>query len=134
MAIYDQILGISTSQDWAALGINLLLSTLIGGIVIIALLAIASRAFGDRIKLPNAFLMVLLINLINLFGILAFLSPLVPMAGLILPVLVWILLTKAFFSEMSWKHALIIGIIGYALSILLIPNLVGYFSAYIPSF
>lgn len=132
MTFHETILGIATSQDWIALGLNLFLSTIIGGIVIIILLFIVTRAFGEQVKLPNAFIMVLLINSINLFGILAFLSPTFPLAGLLLPVLIWIVFTKAFFSELVWWHAVLIGIIGYALSIFLIPNLVVAFSGFLP--
>ena len=131
---YMQILDFAASQNWVALGINLILSTIVGGIVIIILLAIAGRAFKESPKLPNAFLMVLLINIINLFGILAFLSPYVPSAGLILPVLIWIVFTKLFFSEMKLWHAILVGIAGYGLSIFLIPMLVSSFSAFIPAF
>ena len=131
MAIEDQILGIASSQNWLALGINLILATIIGGIVVIILLAVAGRAFGERVKYQNAFLMVFIINIINLFGILAFLSFLGPLI-IILPAVIWIVFTKAFFSEMVLWHAVVIGIVGYALSIFLIPNIVAGLGAYLP--
>ena len=134
MTFHEQILGVAASRDWLSLGINLILSTLIGGIVIVILLAILARVWGENVKVPNAFLMVLLINLVNLFGVLAFISPSVPAAGLVIPLLVWIGLTKAFFSDLSWKHALVTGAVGYVVSIFLIPNLVGLASGYLPRF
>jgi len=133
MTFHEQILGFATSQNWLALGINLILSTIIGGIVIIILLAIAGRAFGEQLKLPNAFLMVLLINVINFFGILGFLASTVPLLALFLPIVIWIGFTKAFFSDMVWWHAVVVGMVGYALSIFVIPNLVGYFGGFLPA-
>ncbi len=134
MAIYDQILGVASSQDWVSLGLNVILSTLIGGLVIIALVAVLSRLWKEEAKLPNAFLMVLLISAISMFGFLGILYPYMPGLALYLPVLVWLLLTKLFFPQMKWWHTIVVGLAGYALSILLIPNLVGMFSGFLPSF
>ena len=134
MTFHEQVLTIATGRDWLSLGINLILSTIVGGIIIAILLAIFSKAWKEQVKYQNAFLMVLLINLVNLFGVLAFISPSVPAAGLVIPLLVWIGLTKAFFSDLSWKHALVTGAVGYVVSIFLIPNLVGLASGYLPRF
>ena len=133
MALQDQILGLALSRDWLVLSINLILSTIIGGIVITVLVATAGRAFREQVKYQNAFLMVFVINLISFLGILA-LAPSFPLAALVLPVLIWIGLTKAFFSQMSILHAVIVGLVGYGLSIFLIPNLVGLVSGFIPQF
>ena len=85
----------------------------------------------------NAFLVVLIINLINMLGVLGivirFIS-FIPFLPVILPVLIWIALIKMFFKDMSFAHAVIVGVIGWVLSIFLIPYLVGMASGFIPSF
>lgn len=131
MAFHTQILGIATSQNWVALGVNMILSTLLGGIVIIALLSILGRAWGEKIKPANAFAMVLIINAVTYFGILTLFSSF-PVAGIILPLVIWILLTKAFFSGLALWHALVVGVVGFFLSIFLIPTLVAAASGYLP--
>ena len=133
MPFPDQILSLATSRDWAALGLNLILSTIVGGIVIVILLAIFSKAWKEQVKYQNAFLMVILINIINLFGVIGFLSPYIPAAlSLFLPLLIWIGFAKGFFAEMKWWQAIVLGIIGYGLSIFLIPSLTAAASGFIP--
>jgi hypothetical protein len=134
MVGYEDVLGLATSQNWLNLGVTLVISTIVGGIIVAIILAIASKSWGTPIKIQNSFLLVLVINAINFFGILAFVTPYLGGMALILPVLIWILLTKAFFSEMRWLHALIIGIIGFAVSILVIPMIVGWVAGFMPSF
>lgn len=133
MTFHEKILALATSRDWAALGINLILSTIIGGIIIAILLAIFSKAWKEQVKYQNAFLMVLLINIINLFGVIGFLSPFVPAAlSLFVPLLIWIGFAKIFFPQMVWWHAIVLGAIGYGLSIFLIPSLTSAVSGAVP--
>ncbi|MEM5799029.1 MAG: hypothetical protein QXP39_03205 [Candidatus Aenigmatarchaeota archaeon] len=121
-AITSGLGGLSATEGikyWVGLGVNILLSTIIGGLVVIiltALLAREARGYG------NAFIMVLLINIINMLGILGFVAPMIPFLGLILPVLVWIIFVKIFLGP-SLLHSIIIGIIGWLLSIFLVPLL-----------
>ncbi|MBI4182323.1 MAG: hypothetical protein HY520_05140 [Candidatus Aenigmarchaeota archaeon] len=131
MAFHETLLDLATSQSWAALGIQLLLSTIIGGLVVIVLLAVASKAWKENTKPQNAFLMVFAINLITIFGFLALLGPIFPLAGVLLPILIWIGLTKAFFSDLRWLHAAIIGAVGYLLSIVLVPSVMGMFAGFV---
>ncbi len=119
---------------WINLGINFILSTLIGGLVIAILLAIASKGWGEPVKIGNAFILVLIVNLINLFGILGFLGPILPSAGLLLPLIVWIILTKLLFSQLKLWHAIVIGLIGFALSIFVFPWAVSIVQPLIPTF
>ncbi len=131
----ESIYGLASSQGitgWMSLGINLIVSTIVGGVVILILLEAISKAWGERVKPVNAFLLVLVINLVNLLGIMAFVAPYVPYAGYVLPIIVWIVLVKVFFGEMGMKHAVITGIVGYIISILLIPSLVAMVSGYLP--
>jgi len=131
----DAIYGLATGTGWAGwlnLGINLIISTIVGGIVILLLLEVIGKAWGEKIKPVNAFLLVIVINIVNLLGVMAFIAPYVPFAGLLLPIIVWIVLVKVFFKEMSLLHAVITGIVGYAISIYLVPNIIAMVSGYLP--
>jgi hypothetical protein len=118
----------SLSTDPIGLAINILLSTLIGGIVLLVLVEIIGKKFSEKINPINAFLAMLVINIINFLGILGFLTPYIsgiPFLYMILPVVVWIVLMKVFFRDMKIMHAVLVGIIGYFLSIFVIPMIVG---------
>ena len=134
----NAIYGVASSQSysyWIGLGINLILSTIIGGIVLIIVLELFSKKFNEPIKPVNAFLVVLLVNIINMFGIMGLLLPYIaaiPYVGIILPVLIWIVFIKAFFGEMSFPHAVIIGVIFYVITLYVLPYLTGIVSAFIP--
>lgn len=119
------------------LAINVIVSTIIGGIVLLILVEIIGKKFKEGIHPANAFLVVLIINIINLLGIIALIASFisfVPFLPVILPVLIWIILIKLFFKEMKFSHAILVGIIGWAISIFLVPYLVGMASGFIPSF
>lgn len=119
------------------LAINIIVSTIIGGIVLLILVEIIGKKFSEEVHPVNAFLVVLIINLINILGVLGLITPyisFIPFLPVILPVLVWIILIKLFFSEMSILHAIIVGVVGWLLSIFLIPYLVGIASGFMPSF
>ena len=129
--------GVADFTSPITLAINIILSTIIGGIVLLIIVEVMGKKFSEEVHPVNAFLVVLIINIINFLGVLAFITPLVsfvPFLPVILPVLVWIILIKLFFREMSFLHAVIVGIIGWVLSIFLIPYLVGIASGFIPSF
>ncbi len=124
-------------EHWIGLGITLIISTIIGGIILMVILEVFSHKFGEGVKPANAFLVVLITNIINLFGIMGILVSIVPAIGmisLILPVLVWIALIKGFFGELSFAHATIIGILLYVVTIIILPTLTSYVAAFIPSF
>ncbi len=136
----DAIYGLATSQSytyWIGLGINIILSTIIGGIILIIILEIFSKKFKEPIKPGNAFLAVLVVNLINMIGIMGFLLPYIapiPYLVMILPLLIWILLIKAFFGELSFIHAIAVGIIFYLITIFVLPYLAGFVMGFLPSF
>ncbi|MBI4021103.1 MAG: hypothetical protein HY369_02580 [Candidatus Aenigmarchaeota archaeon] len=132
MAFPNDVLSIATSQNWIAVGLHLFLSTIIGGIVLIVLLGIASRAWGESVKVENAFLMVLIVQVITVFGILGFVAPYLPIGGPVLTFLVWLGFTKAFFSQLKWIHALVIGVIGFALTFFVVPTLTSIALGFIP--
>ena len=131
----DSIFGIATSQgaaSWLNLGINIILSTIVGGLILVLILGVLGREWGERVKVGNAFIVVLIINIINLFGVIGFISPYISTFVIILPLVIWILLIKAFFGELSFLHAIIVGLIGFAVSIIAIPYLVSMVLNYIP--
>ena len=135
-AIYN--LATSSTYDyWIMLGVNLIVSTIVGGIVLLVLLEVMSKKFGERVSPTNAFIVVLLVNIINLIGLMGFLLPLVaaiPMGSIILPLLVWIVFIKIFFSELSIPHVIIVSVIFFAMTILVVPMIVSMITPFIPSF
>ena len=119
------------------LAINLILSTIIGGVVLLVLVEVFGKKFKEKVHPANAFLVVLIINIVNLLGIMALISPFIsfiPMVTWIAPALIWIILIKLFFKEMKFTHAILVGIVGFVLSIFLIPSLIGMASSFVPAF
>lgn len=120
------------------LATNLILSTIVGGIVILVVVEILAKKFSEEVNPMHAFLIVLVISLINIFGIVPILGSflaIIPFAGILimlLPVLVWIVLMKLFFRDMEMLHILIISVLCYFLSIYVIPSLVAIVSGFIP--
>jgi len=136
----DAIYGLATSQSytyWIGLGINLIISTIIGGIILIVILEAFSKAFKEPVRPGNAFLAVLVVNLINMIGIMGFLLPYIapiPYLALILPLLIWIIFIKAFFGELSILHTVAVGIIFFIITIFMLPYLTSFIVGFIPSF
>jgi len=130
----------SLGLDFASpitLAINVILSTIIGGLALLLIVEIIGKKFSEEVHPANAFLVVLIINLINLLGILALVTPyisFIPFLPVILPVIIWVVLIKAFFGEMEILHAVIVGVVGWLLSIFVVPYLVGIASGFMPSF
>jgi hypothetical protein len=122
-----------------SLGVNIFLSTIIGGLVILIIVEVFSKKFSKAVNPMHAFLVSLAASVINLLGIISVLGafvgslPLVGMIVMLLPVIVWVAMIKIFFSHFSIKHSLIIGVICYLISIYLIPSLVSMASAFVPS-
>ncbi|MBN2330880.1 MAG: hypothetical protein JXC85_03625 [Candidatus Aenigmarchaeota archaeon] len=117
---------------------NLILSTIVGGIVILIVVEILAKKFSEEVNPMHAFLLALCINIINLpiiMGLLYSFLSYIPLLGLIagfLPIIIWIVLTKLFFRDLSILPVLIIAVLGYLLSIFLIPMLVNIVAGYIP--
>ncbi len=114
---------------WISIIINLVVSTIVGGVVLIIVLGMFNRIYGEMLDYKKAFLVVLIANLINFIGIAGLLSSVlgaIPLIGLILPVLIWVVLLKVFFEDMSFLHTLIVGVVFFAITLLAIPYLIGY--------
>jgi hypothetical protein len=122
-----------------SLGVNIFLSTIIGGLVILIIVEVFSKKFSKAVNPMHAFLVSLVASVINLLGIISVLGAFVgslPLAGMIvmlLPVIVWVAMIKLFFTHFSITHSLIIGVICYLISIYLIPGLVYTAGTFIPS-
>lgn len=117
------------------LAVNVILSTIVMGIVIIVLTKIIARDVDEEVEMTHAFGLALLINIINmpiLSALLLGFMSLVPFGSIIIPLLVWIIATKLFFMHIHIAHAAIIGVIGFVLSLLVIPLIVNAIIGFIP--
>ena len=120
------------------LATNLILSTIVGGIVILIVVEIFAKKFAEEANPMHAFLLALVVNIINLpiiMGLLYTFVTAIPFLGVLtglLPVIIWIVLTKLLFKDLHMLHVLIIAVLCYALSIFLIPALVGMVAGFIP--
>ncbi|MCX6814954.1 MAG: hypothetical protein NTY20_04885 [Candidatus Aenigmarchaeota archaeon] len=127
-----------SAGSWLFLGINTIVSAIVGGILLIFLVEVFSHKFGESIKPQNAFLVTLIASAITNFGILGLLAGLVsavPSVSIILmalPLLVWFVLIKAFFSEMNILHAFLVAVIFFMLNMLVIPYIVSMVAGFIP--
>jgi hypothetical protein len=111
---------------WIGIFINIVISTIVGGVVLIIVLGVFNRIYGEMLDYKKAFLIVFIANLINFVGIAGLLSSIlggIPFIGIILPILIWIVLLKVFFEDMSFLHTIVVGIVFFALTLLAIPYL-----------
>jgi len=124
-----------TAGSWLALGINTILSTIVGGIVLILLVETFSHKFGESIKPQNSFLVVLIANVITNFGVLGLLGGFlagVPYVIILLPLIVWFALIKVFFAQMKILHAFMVAVVFFMLSMLVIPFITSIIMGFIP--
>ncbi len=108
--------------------ISLLVSTLAGGIVFLLVVELLAKKLHDRISVMRVFLAVFIINVISLplvwgmsvqaIASLPFASAILPFA----PLLIWFIVVELLFKDIAVSHSFIISIIGYILSILIIPT------------
>ncbi|MFH1978019.1 MAG: hypothetical protein ABIJ92_01710 [Candidatus Aenigmatarchaeota archaeon] len=127
MAINDFALSGGTDY-WLSLGINLILSTVVAGILLLIIYTVLSKRSGGSVQVTKIFLIVLLINIINFLGLMGLILPFIagiPFAGLLFPVLIWIIFLSASFHEVHFLHNIIIAIIFYFITITIVPGLVG---------
>ncbi len=118
---------------WITLGVNIILSTIISGIALVIVVKMLSRKY-EYVESGNAFIMALVVNIINFFGVAGVLGLFLPLpfVGLFLPLIIWIVLAKFFFSEMSFSHVLALAFIGYVLSLFAIPPITETIKGFIP--
>lgn len=136
----DAIFNLATGSGfgtWINMGITLIASTIVGGIVLILILSTFGKAWHERIPVARAFLVILAINLITQLGIVGLISGFVPGGGMalhIVSLLLWIGLIKVFFSAMRTSHAAVVGIVGYVVNLIIVPMLMGYVLGIVPAF
>ena len=120
------------------LAMNLILSTIVGGVVILVIVEVFAKKFKEQVKPLNAFLLALVSSLINIFGIVPMLGQylaMLPMVGflvIVLPIIVWIVLTKLFFKGLKLTHAVMMGVVCYFVSLYVLPMLIGMVAGYVP--
>jgi hypothetical protein len=117
--------------------VNIILSTVIMGIILLIIVEIIGKQFSEEVNPIHAFLVALVINIINIpiiFGLISSFVSFIPFLPIILPLIIWIIVVKLFFRDMEMLHAVIVGVIGFVLSIFLIPYLVDMVGGFIPSF
>lgn len=103
--VFEQIL---TIGYWMAL----VISSILGMIAII----IGIEIVHERPSVVQAFIVSALANIITSLGILGIIATFLPLpyAYFIISAIIWILLIK-FFFPVNWQHAIIIGIVGFAI-------------------
>ncbi len=122
----------------AGIALNVFISTIVGGIVFLIVIKALSKKLHDNIGVKQTFSAVLLINILNIPIILGValqsLSsvPLLSLAIPFLPLIVWVVVLKLVFSQISFSHTFLIAVIGYILSIFVIPNLVWSVRGFLP--
>ncbi len=127
-----QLASTNATGFWITIIINLVISTLVGGIVLILVLMAFNRMYGEMLVLKRAFVVVFIVNVINFVGVVGFLIPVIagiPFIGIILPLLIWVAMLKVFFEDLSILHALIVGAVFFVLTIVAVPYLVGVVGA-----
>ena len=135
----EAVFNLATGQGfgtWINMGINLIASTIVGGIVLIAILATVGKAWHENVPMARSFFVVLVINLITQFGIVGLLTGFLPgiaMASIIINLLLWIGLIKLFFGQMKISHAAIVGIVGYIVNLIVVPVILGMVLGLLPS-
>ncbi len=123
-----QLASANATGFWITIIINLVISTVVGGIVLIFVLMAFNRMYGEMLVLKRAFVVVFIVNLINFVGVVGFLTPLIagiPFIGIILPLLIWVVMLKVFFEDMSILHALVVGAVFFVLTLIVIPWIIG---------
>ncbi len=129
----------SLMGSWSGLIINLLVSTLVGGVVFLIVAKLIAGRLGDNVGIGKVFLAVFIINVINIpiiWGLTIQAIAAIPFTGFLfpfLPLLVWFFAIKMAFGGMSISHILLMAVIGYVLSIFVIPTLVLSVSGFLPS-
>ena len=134
MAATDFVTNIlsQTLANPVGLVLNIVISTIVGGIVFLIVVELIAKAFKDHVSIGRVFTVVLVINLVNILGVMGFVlqhTSFVPV--LVIQLLVWIVLTKLFVG-MPITHSIIVGIVGFFVANLVVPGLVPYIWNFIP--
>lgn len=124
-----QFSGMNDALGWIGVGVGLLVNILVGGIVLIIILELFGRHWGEHVTPVNAFFVVLIATLVNMFGVTGVLAAMIPLGfwgSLVISFVVWFVLIKAFFSDLEIKHAAIVAVVVIAVNMLLLPTILGF--------
>ncbi len=116
-----------------ALVINIILSTIVGGFVFLIVAEVLAKGFRDSIKPYRAFAVVFIVSIISHFNLLN-LASLGGVPSMAVNVVLWIILSKLAFSSMKLSHTVIVGVIGFVVSLIAVPYLMGFVYPLVPSF
>jgi len=118
-------LAMSSGMDyWLTQGINIILSTIVGGILLILVMAIFNKKYGGQTQPGKIFFVVLIINTLTFFGVFGILLSIligVPLAGFLIPIIIWAIVLTLAFPDMHFIHNVVIAIIFVLLTITLVP-------------
>ncbi len=118
--------------------INLFLSTIVGGIVFLIAAKLIGKKFHESVGIIRAFLAIFVINLLSIPLVLGYTANAISSISILatiypfLPLILWFAVIKIVFRQMTIGHALIISVIGYILSLFVIPTLVITSRAFLP--
>lgn len=118
--------------------VNLALSTIVGGVVFLIITKLIARKFHESVGLKQVMMVMFLINIINIPVVWGFTlqqvssMPLLSSVYPFLPLIVWFVVVKLVFSGMKISHSLLVSILGYILSLLVIPIIVLSVRAFLP--
>ena len=99
----------NSAMGWINIAINIVLSTIVGGIVLLIVMEALSKAWGENVSIGKCFTFVLIISL-----------------------LLWVGFMKLFFGDLSMAHAAIAGVIGFVLSMFVVPIITGLVLGFLP--
>lgn len=125
------ILSGAAGLNITGLVVNLIISTIVGGIAFLIVAKLLGRPLNEDVGLTKPFIIIFIINIINMLGLMEFVYPvlsMIPFGGivaLLLPAIIWVALVKMFIPGTTILHALIIGVLGWVLSIFILPMLLG---------
>lgn len=112
--------------DWISLGVYLIVSILVSGVILVILLKILGMVWGESYDIGKGFIVALVISMINFLGM-GFIGPyLGPLPPQLVSAVIWIVLIKLFIMEMPITKAIIAGAVGFVLSIVIAPLLTGF--------
>jgi hypothetical protein len=125
-------------DPWVSIAVELVVGTIIGGILLINVLGVFNKIYGDILEYKRSFLVVGVANMINLVGLRGFISPMLkelPAAEAIveyaIPAVIWVFLLKVFFEDMNLTHATVVGIVFFGITLILVPTYVNMALGYI---
>jgi len=129
---FNNLANLQGAEYWLSLGINLIIATIVGGIVLILVMVIYNKRYGGATQPGKIFFVVLIINFLTFFGLLGAVLPviaMVPFGGLILPWIIWVIVLTLAFPDTHFLHNIILGLIFVLLTVTLVSSIVSLITA-----